>query len=72
MQWRFFYVSTDGDKYRLFAEFCEKMFRKTQTMDMKKSWLRLALKWRSLIPDETRDLRAEPVRHDGQPRKTHN
>lgn len=43
-------MSDQLDYYRAIAAYCERMFREATTMEMKTSWLRLAMNWRALIP----------------------
>jgi len=42
-------MSDRFDEYRAIAAFCERMFRQATTVEMKTSWLRLAMNWRALI-----------------------
>jgi hypothetical protein len=44
-------MSDKFDYYRAIAAYCERMFREATTMEMKTSWLRLAMNWRALIPE---------------------
>ena len=43
-------MSDQFDYYRAIAAYCDRMFREASTMEMKTSWLRLAMNWRALIP----------------------
>jgi hypothetical protein len=45
-------MSDRYDEYRRQAEFCEKMSRRSNTMESKVSWLRLASKWLALVVPE--------------------
>ena len=42
-------MSDRYDEYRRQAEFCEKMSRRANTMELKVAWLRLAGKWLALV-----------------------
>ncbi len=45
-------MSDKFDYYRAIAAYCERMFREATTLEMKTSWLRLAMNWRALIPQK--------------------
>lgn len=59
-------MSDKFDYYRAIAAYCERMFRESSTLEMKTSWLRLALNWRALIPQpaqtESGDALPQPAR----------
>lgn len=49
------------DYYRAIAAYCERMFREATTMEMKTSWLRLAMNWRALVPQTAQPDSGEAV-----------
>lgn len=58
-------MSDNLDYHRAIAAYCERMFRDARTMDMKTAWLRLAMKWRALIPEPI-----QPDSSEGVPQPT--
>ena len=60
-------MSDQFDYYRAIAAYCERMFREARTMDMKTSWLRLAMKWRALIPQPAQPESGEAAAQPAQP-----
>lgn len=53
-------MSDKFDYYRAIAAYCERMFREATTLEMKTSWLRLAMNWRALIPAQPESGKAVP------------
>lgn len=54
-------MSDKFDYYRGVAAYCERMFREATTLEMKTSWLRLAINWRALIPQPAQPESGEAV-----------
>lgn len=54
-------MSDNFEYYRAIAAYCERMFRESTTMEMKTSWLRLAMNWRALIPQTAQPDNGEAV-----------
>lgn len=54
-------MSDKLDYYRAVAAYCERMFREARTMEMKTSWLRLAMNWRALVPQTAQPDSGEAV-----------
>ncbi|HEX5279538.1 MAG TPA: hypothetical protein VFW28_05640 [Micropepsaceae bacterium] len=60
-------MSDKFEYYRTIADYCDRMFREARTMDMKTSWLRLAMNWRALIPPTAQQESSEPAAQPVQP-----
>ena len=54
-------MSDNFEYYRAIAAYCERMFREATTMEMKTSWLRLAMNWRALIPQPAQPDSGEAI-----------
>jgi len=54
-------MSDNFEYYRAIAAYCERMFREATTMDLKTSWLRLAMNWRALVPQTAQPESGEAV-----------
>lgn len=54
-------MSDKFEYYRAVAAYCERMFREASTMEMKTSWLRLAMNWRALVPQTAQPEGGEAV-----------